>query len=245
MLAAHLERASYDVVCLQEVQTHGYRRLLVEAAASYRCAAYVPHVHAPRGGLLSLTRPEIVRSEFTLFRARDLHAAPMLMDWLLYKGVLLTEVRCGGQRVVVLNTHLNANYSGDWGRHNRYAQVEQRQLAQLAEIVAAQPRDTIVVAAGDFNIPRASWLYEELLAASGLADPLAGDKRPTYRALPGLPVRYAQAIDFALLRAPELPALSVTSALCFTEPSQSSNGPALFLSDHVGVELRISWEEKG
>jgi hypothetical protein len=101
------------------------------------------------------------------------------MDWLLYKGVLLIELSCGPRSVVVLNTHLNANYSGDWRRENRYAQVEQRQLAQLAEVVAEQPADALVLVAGDFNIPRGGWLYDELLAAAGLHDPLASDRRAT------------------------------------------------------------------
>jgi len=45
-----------QVVCLQEVQSHAYRRLLARACASYPHAAYAPFVHAPKGGLLTLTR---------------------------------------------------------------------------------------------------------------------------------------------------------------------------------------------
>ena len=46
-----------------------------------------------------------------------------------------------GVPIVVLNTHLNANYSGDWRPTNRYTHNEREQLRQLAEIVAAcRPR---------------------------------------------------------------------------------------------------------
>ena len=102
-------------------------------------------------------------------------------------------------------------------------------------------RWTLVVAAGDFNFPRGSWLYDEFLAASGMIDPLAGDARPTVRAFPGVPARYAQPIDFALVRAPALPGLRIASELRFVEQVRFSGRPR-FLSDHVGVELRVGWD---
>jgi endonuclease/exonuclease/phosphatase family metal-dependent hydrolase len=241
-LAALLERSAYDVVCLQEVQLNAYRRLLTAATPGFRSEAFAPHLHAPRGGLLTLSRPLIVGSRFIPYRDRDIPSAPAVMDWLLSKGVLLTEVHCGQLSVVVLNTHLNANYSGDWAPQNRYAQVERRQLAQLAAVVAEQPADALVVACGDLNIPRGSWLYDALLAEAGLTDPLAGDSRPTYRVMRGLPGRYSQPIDFALTRAPALPGLSLSADLRFAEPMPVQGGPPLYLSDHAGVELCVSWE---
>jgi len=75
-----------------------------------------------------------------------------------------------------------------------------------------------------------------------MTDPLAGDARPTVRALPGIPARYAQAIDFAFVRAPTLAGLQVASELRFAEQVLFSGRPR-FLSDHVGVELRVAWDE--
>lgn len=240
-LAEAIEGDGYDVVCLQEVQTHAYRSLLIEATPSYPAAAHAPHLHAPRGGLLTLARATLEHRQFVLYRDRDISGAPAVMDWLLYKGVMLTRLRCGDLPVSVLNTHLNANYSGDWGRGNRYAEVERRQLLQLAELAAAEPAGALVVVAGDFNIPRGSWLYEEFLAAGGLSDPLAGDRRPTYRPLPGLPARYLHPIDFAFVRAPALPALQISADLRFARPVAAMRGAEIFVSDHLGVELRVSW----
>ncbi len=65
--------------------------------------------------------------------------------------------------IVVLNTHLSANYSVNWDTGNHYARIEHSQLQQLAGIVRAQPPEALVVAAGDFNIPRGSWLYNDFL----------------------------------------------------------------------------------
>lgn len=243
-LAAQLDGSSYDAVCLQEVQFHPYRELLAAGTPSFPTAIYAPHLHAPRGGLLTLTRPRVVRNQFVPFNDRSIVTPLALMDWLLRKGVLVTELRCDGLPVVVLNTHLNANYSGDWSRGNRYAEVERRQLAQLAALAAAQPAEALVIVAGDFNIPRGGWLHEAVLAEGGLRDPLAADLRPTYRIFHGLPEHYAQAVDFALLRAPAGLEVEVTSELRFEERVRGADGAARYLSDHMAVELRVAWPER-
>jgi endonuclease/exonuclease/phosphatase family metal-dependent hydrolase len=241
-LAHQLGQGGYDVVCLQEVQSHAYRTLLADACGPrYPHSASARFVHAPKGGLLTLSRLPVEGQAFTLFAERRVVSPPALMDWALHKGVLLARVSAAGVPVVVLSTHLSANYSASWEVQNPYARVQRLQLAQLAAIVQAQPAEAIVVACGDFNIPRGGWLYDEFLAASGLADPLAGDMRPTQRMPPGVPARLAMPIDFALLRVPPLPGLRVSSALRFDQRLPIDGARPDFLSDHLGVELRVAW----
>lgn len=241
-LARELNQLDTDVVCLQEVQSHTYRKLLIAACTSYPANTYAPFVHAPKGGLLTLARPPIFDARFTLYRSRAIPTPPALMDWVLHKGVLSARFVQAGAPIVVLNTHLNANYSGDWRPANRYTRNEREQLRQLAEIVVAQPPEALVVVTGDFNIPRGSWLYDEFLAASSMIDPLAADMRATYRLPPGIPAQYALPIDFALVRAPQLPGLQIESNLRFGDKTPFVTGRPGFVSDHLGVELRISWD---
>jgi endonuclease/exonuclease/phosphatase family metal-dependent hydrolase len=243
-LARELDRRDAMVVCLQEVQTHFYRRLLIQACSCYPANVYAPFVHAPKGGLLTLARLPLRRSTFTLFRERGLWHTPAVTDWLLHKGILQAHLMFDGLPIAVFNTHLTANYSGNWSAENRYARTEREQLRQLAGLVAAQPPDTLVLVAGDFNIPRGSWLYDEFMAASGLTDPLAGDTRPTLRVPLGVPARYALPIDFALFRAPDLPGLQVSSNLCFREKLALIDGRQGYLSDHYGIELRLTWDDR-
>src|SRR6185503_12522110 len=79
-LARELDNRAADVVCLQEVQMHAYRRLLTQA--------------------------------FTRYPDRGRWYTPALADWMLHKGVLRTSMAVGGLPVIVLNTHLSANYRG-------------------------------------------------------------------------------------------------------------------------------------
>ena len=241
-LSEELNRREYSVVCLQEAQANIYRKLLIDACTQYPVQVYEPFYHAPKGGLLTLARLPIEQREFTLYRAREIVSPLAAMDLLLHKGVLLARTAVDRVPIVVLNTHLSANYSVNWHPNNRYARVEHSQLRQLAEIVRTQPAEALVIAAGDFNIPRGSWLYDDFLEQSGMIDPLAGDVRPTHRMPPGIPARLAQPIDFALLRLPSLPGLTIQSDLCFDQQLPLAGARRGYLSDHYGLELQIAWD---
>jgi endonuclease/exonuclease/phosphatase family metal-dependent hydrolase len=240
LLAQTLNAENVSAVCLQEVQSNRYRRQLLREASRYPYHAYEPFVHAPKGGLLTLTRVPILDSEFVLYSERGLWYTPALTDWILHKGILLTRMNCGDLPVVLINTHLTANYTGDWSRRNPFARHEHNQLQQLAALVRALPPENLVLVCGDFNIPRGSWLYEAFLEESGLCDPRAGDMQPTLRPPRAMPARYAAPIDYALVRAPALPTLKMTSRLRYEErvPHQ---GREQYLSDHSAVELTLMW----
>src|SRR5262245_53251214 len=69
-LARELDRRAADVVCLQEVQMHSYRRLLTRACTCYPANAYEPFTYAPKGGLLTLARQPISGTAFSLYPDR-------------------------------------------------------------------------------------------------------------------------------------------------------------------------------
>ncbi|MBI5666529.1 MAG: endonuclease/exonuclease/phosphatase family protein [Chloroflexi bacterium] len=240
-LAEELNRAAYDIVCLQEVQTHRYRRLFADQCRSaYPHQAYQPFIHAPMGGLLTLARQPLEATQFTLYRERGLWYTPAVTDWILHKGILATRWQAEDVPVVILNTHLTANYTGDWSRNNPFARQEQGELMQLAEAVQAQPTAALVIACGDFNVPRGSWLYESFLAATGMTDPLAGDTRPTFRPHRGMGARYAAPIDFTFVRVPAGRVFTLDSELRYQDRVHGSR--PRHLSDHNAVELRVKWE---
>src|SRR5258706_411019 len=216
-LAHELNSDPVHVVCFQEVQSHIYRRLLLRACTLYFASAFYPFIHAPKGGLLTLSQLPVESMKFIMYHARGLWYTPAVTDWILHKGILCTQVTLNGQTFYVLNTHLNANYRGNWQAYNHYTQQEHLQLRQLASIVRKLPMQAVIVVAGDFNIPRGSWLYDEFLQESGLTDPLAGDTRPTFRLPPGMPRRYAHPIDFTFVRTPPLAGLEVHNNLRFQE----------------------------
>jgi endonuclease/exonuclease/phosphatase family metal-dependent hydrolase len=142
--------------------------------------------------------------------------------------------------MVIINTHILANYVGDWHRNGMYARYEEKQLKQLARTVKSQPSDAVVIVVGDFNIPRGSRLYRDLLENSGLTDPLAGDLRPTLRVPRGIPSHYALPIDYALVRLPEATPFNVHCDISLTNKYKIHNRRHDYLSDHNAVEIHLS-----
>lgn len=240
-LARILNHENLSAVCLQEVQANTYCKQLTRDCIRYPFQAYQPFVHAPKGGLLTLSQRPIDRVEYFLYRERGLWYTPAIFDWLLHKGILVSQLKADDMPVVVINTHLTANYTGIWSERNLYAQHEHRQLLQLAELVQAQPKEALVLVCGDFNIPRGSWLYDSFLEASGLTDPLAGNLQPTIRPRRMMPSRYFMSIDYALIRVPAGLELTVESRLRFEEKVYDE-GRHLLLSDHYAVELMLHWD---
>jgi endonuclease/exonuclease/phosphatase (EEP) superfamily protein YafD len=140
---------------------------------------------------------------------------------------------------VIINTHILANFAGDWERRGIYARVEEMQLRQLAETVRSQPVDSIIFVAGDFNVPRGSRLYQDFLLHSGLTDLLAGDTRPTLRLPLGAPSRFALPIDYVFVRIPDRQSFDIHCDLCFSDKHWISNRHQGYLSDHLGIETPI------
>jgi endonuclease/exonuclease/phosphatase family metal-dependent hydrolase len=235
-----LDGAGHDIICLQEVQFSGFLPLLRRSFASFPHLIYQPYWHAPKGGLVTLSRWPVERVDFIPFREHGpWWYTPALADWLLHKGMLVTRIVVGGTPVVVVNTHLLANYSGDWSPGNRFARHQREQLQRLVEVVNGVDRRLPLVIAGDFNVPRGAWLYDEFLHATALRDVLAGDDRPTFRQAMLMPGRYARPIDFVFVRPPAGSEIIASARLVFQEKTRLVTGRVDYLSDHYGVEAVI------
>ena len=236
-LAHHLEQSSLQIVCLQEVQLAMYQNLLFQACVSYPFQAYEPHLHCPKGGLVTLSRAPLATQHFETYAEQGRWYLPTAMDRFLRKGMLISSFQWGNVPVVVINTHILANYSGDWERKGVYARMQEKQLRQLADTVAAQPSHSLVAVVGDFNLPRGSQLYHNFLQQTGLTDALAGDPRPTHRPPPGVPAQYSLPIDFVFTRIPSSLSLQVTGDLRFSNKLDLTDRHHDYLSDHNAIEV--------
>ncbi len=244
-LARELEQSPYQVVCLQEIQLHKYQKMLVEDCTSYPYAQFEPYVHCPKGGLLTLSRTPVTSTSFEPYTERGLWFTPMVLDRLFFKGMLITRLTWKKIPIVIINTHLLANFAGDWERRGMYARVEEKQLRQVAETVQAQPTDSVIIVAGDFNIPRGSVLYKDFLIHSGLTDLLADDTRPTLRVPFGAVSHFPLAVDYVFVRIPEKYSFKIDCDLCFTKKCLMDDRRQLYLSDHYGVEIFMTATSKG
>lgn len=242
-LAAELERLGPTIICLQEIQQNVYIPLLRRYLQHYPQFAYQWGGLAPKGGLLTALHSSCPpgESEFHPFPNRGRMLGIGFADWALQKGILTTQVEFEGQQIVVFNTHLHANYAGNWQPKNSLAQVQRDQVQFLAELARAQPAEAVVIVCGDFNFPRQTFLYDEMIASSGLTDPLAQDERPTYRPFPLVPSRWAVSLDFVLYRAPAREEFAACGDIIPVEDTAARLPFRRFLTDHRALTLDLSW----
>jgi endonuclease/exonuclease/phosphatase family metal-dependent hydrolase len=242
-IAAEVTTLAPSVLCLQEIQQNAYLALLQRELPGYAYLAYFRNRFAPQGGLFtaSLSSCPITSSEFYPFPNRGAWFSLGFADRALHKGVLGVNLAIQGQPVIVLNTHLQANYAGDWRPTNRQASIQLEQAQTLAELARGQPADAWVFLCGDFNFPRQSLAYQQLLAQSGLTDPLAGDPRPTYQPLPLVPAKWSLALDYALYRAPggEGGGAEVRADILPIVNTKARRPAQRFLTDHHALRLSI------
>lgn len=244
-IGRELNRPELDVLCLQEVFSLRSARLLRDALTEFPYAAYERLGWAPKGGLLTVSRWPITRRQFTVYRRRGRWYTIALADHLIGKGLLLTTITTPAAAVVVVNTHLLANYDEDWSPRNDYARQQRTELAQLAHAVQQIDASVPVVVAGDLNVPRDSWLYDGFVRATGLENVLEGASQasPQPRDVTGR--RVPALVDYILARRPPGAELRTAAGFIFQQPIQLVDGRRDYLSDHLGIEASITGAVRG
>lgn len=237
-----LNHSPAQVLCLQEIQQNAYVALLTRGLRDYSHHAYERNRFAPKGGLYTAARVNLIESKFIPYQNRGRMLSLGVADWALNKGVLISQVESSAQRIIIMNTHLHANYLGNWEKSDSFAQIQRDQVLHLADIVNAQPADALVIVCGDFNFPRGTFLYDELLNAAQLHDPLANDPRPTYRPFRIVPARkWAIPIDFVLVRMPDWKNLALEADVKHIQDSARLLPAQRFLTDHNALTLNVTW----
>ena len=228
-LAEVLAAGDYDVVCLQELwlpPSLNLIRSLTKKAFPY--AAHGTRLPTVAGGLLTLSRIPLVGHRYQGLAAPE----KWRKDLLLRHGVLVTRFALDGEFFTVVNTHLSANREADWSRAAPFTRVQRAELSRLARVVRRIDSGEPVIAVGDFNVPRDSWLFEGFEADSGLRDAFDGDAATTFRPVPGWD---GAALDQVLVT----PGLPAKAAVVMQDKVRMGDGRGRFLSDHYGVAATI------
>jgi endonuclease/exonuclease/phosphatase family metal-dependent hydrolase len=241
ILASELNQREDTVICLQEIQQDVYIPVLRKRLSQFPNQSFKQNIFAPMGGLVTASRLPFSKAEFLPFPNRGKLLSIGFADYALQKGVMVTHLVVDGQLVVVMNTHIHANYMGKWAKENKLAQIQSDQVTYLAEQASAQSRDALVIICGDFNFPRNTFLYDELAQASGFTDPLRDDPRPTYRAVSFLASKWSVTLDFIFYRKPDNIDMKISADILPIENTKGSSSFTRFLSDHCALYFYANW----
>jgi sphingomyelin phosphodiesterase 2 len=233
VIGAALDAGDADVACLQEIFTWRHVRLLSRWMRSFKHVSVRPRLLGPAGGLVTFSRLPVAGTVYRGFGA--VPEAPGISKVVRYqarqKGALVT--RLAQPRLCVVNTHPVANWDGDWSTGNRFYPLHHAQLDALAQLVRGVGRPAVLC--GDFNIPRDSFLFDEFMTGTGLADAFKGSCPVTFHAEFLPPDRKSRCIDF-ILTTDGVGAEAAT--VIFAEKEQLPGGPG-YVSDHVGLRASL------
>ena len=228
-LAEVLADSDFDVVCLQELSLPPSFALIRKLTRkSFPYAAHGTRLPTVAGGLLTISRVPLVGHRYQVVAG----PAKWRKDVVMRRGVLLARFAIDGEFFTVANTHLSPNHETDWSKAAPFTRVQQAELARLAKAVRRIDSGEPVIAVGDFNVPRDSWLFEGFQAASGLRDAFDGDAATTFRPVPGWD---GAALDQVLVT----PGLAAEAEVVLQEKVRMGDGRERFLSDHYGVAATV------
>ena len=238
-LTAELNKLAPTVICLQEIQQNAYLALLEHSLTGYSQHAFFRNRLAPKGGLFIASTPAgmMKKNEFYPYPNQGRPLSIGFSDWALNKGVLLVSLQVQKYSIIVMNTHLQANYLGDWRLSNHQTQIQLDQVKFLVELIHAQKKDAWVIVCGDFNFPRQAPAYQQMSLQSGLTDAFADDPRPTYLPFPLVSAKWRTSLDYIFYRAPAGEDADVTADIIPIVNSTAKMPLQRFLTDHHALSL--------
>jgi endonuclease/exonuclease/phosphatase family metal-dependent hydrolase len=241
-MAEIVNRLEPTVLCLQEIQHNVYLEPLMHGLPAYSNYIYRRNLIAPKGGLFTAVMPtcRVVRSTFLPYPNQGHPVSIGFSDWALNKGAYLVELEAGERRVIVLNTHLQANYLADWRPSNSQTRIQLDQVGYLAQLVHAQAQEAWVIACGDFNFPRHTSAYQELISQSGLVDTFVNDPRPTYQPFPLVSKSWQTSLDYILYRCPAGDPATITGEIIPIVNTTARWPFHRFLTDHHALLLQMT-----
>ena len=236
-IAPHIADRDADFVCLQEVVYRANASLLARSLNGYGTPAARRFGIWCVGGLVTISRKPALGWRYDVFDRRGLWMTISAADRLLRKGFLTTYHKIGDVDVTVVNTHLLANYDQDWSAGNRFLAHQIDELAQLSRALQKVDRRSLLIVAGDFNVPAASEALDGFVAASELTSVFGDAPRgSTLRSSPRIkPV----AIDHIFYRPPADRSVEVTAETAFEDAIEITPGVMGFASDHVAVQATL------
>ncbi len=239
-IAREIERLELDVVGLQEVWTNEARAQLI---AETRGAGYVHTWHRPgdaRGGsgLMFLSREPLGDVRFEPFWLAGLPQRIHHGDYWGGKGFATARLTTPGGPVLVINTHLQAQYTPD--PVDEYRGIRTAQGIQIAGSVARRPEP--VVALGDFNMREGNPDHAVLLGLSQFTDPAVALDNPQDTILAPHPYRGAghsggERIDYAFCRPGTQTGARPLKIERVFDGTFEVAGEAATFSDHAGLCL--------
>ena len=151
----------------------------------------------------------------------------------------MVNLEVDGRCFVGMKVGVHANDLGVWRLSNRETPMQLDQVNYVVELMHAQPKDAWVIVCGDFNFPRQSPAYQQMISQCGRLDARSRDPRPTYLPFPLVSVKWLTSPDYFFYSIPAGEVLNVSAEMIQVVNSSAQRPFQRFLTDHQALRLNI------
>ncbi len=161
-IANIINKENLDIINFQEVIFYRHLRHLREFLPSFPYVVYKPSLLGPRAGLVTFSRLPLEMVRFQRFRKNGDFYNLSVIHMLAQRGMLISQLTSNTD-ITVINTHFSSNMSNQWVKENHYTKVLRLQIKELGRLIRSNEGKFYLIG-GDFNIPKKSGLYSDLIA---------------------------------------------------------------------------------
>lgn len=241
IIAAELERSTFDVVFFQEIFTHHRVSLFKKWLPSYPYCVFKKSFVGPLGGLVIFSKLPITFDSYSKYPIPKKVKAPWYTR-LSRNGLLIAHFR--DIPLTLMTTHLTSERHHHLTPQNKYYKLISSQAFIAARTIreyAKGSRDVIL--AGDFNIAKDTELYHAMITKARVKDISERETIPTYfhdRIDAKYNALASDRIDHIFISNTNRHT-SVASRVMhlFNEKFRLHNKKESYLSDHIGLGCKI------
>ena len=234
-----LKSENPDIITLQEVHTYFVLNIL-KKKLNYPYVSYKRYLYGPKGGLVTFSKFPIERLTYIDYKKRGSFLNSSFIAHVIRNGVLACQLK--DLSLFILNAHATPNLDHDDSKNNRFIKYIEAQLEQISDLVNKMcKKNTNVVLAGDLNVAKNSYSYNNFLKTSKLDDVFGNFNAPTQHQEYLPKNKKVRRIDYIFARSLDSKPKILSKEHLFSEKYILENGRKCYLSDHIGLKATISF----
>lgn len=226
-----------DVIALQEVYTYAQLMIFKKLLKAYPYITFEPFILGPKGGCVIFSKVKMKKEKFILFEKKGGWFDKSIIWHLLRNGILVT--RLSEYPIYIFNTHLTANLDFDWSKENKYTPYIVAQLQQMKEVISSYGKNSIVIAAGDYNTDKKSPLYQNFMQSADVRDVLHSSHIASYNAAFMPDGKNPPSVDYIFVYDKERKMDISSAEYIYDKKVAFENGQNQYVSDHYAIHTKL------
>lgn len=235
-IANIINKEDLDIINFQEVIFYRHLRYLKKLLPGFPYIIYKPSLLGPQAGLVTFSRFPLKMVRFQRFKKNGDFYNLSVIHMLAQRGMLISQLT-NNTDITIINTHFSSNMSNQWVTENHYTKVLRLQVKELGQLIQSN-KEKLYLISGDFNIPKTSSLYPNLIAEN-LVDLFKDTDKATHLGDLFFDNTSHLQVDYIFVSHSSRIQVAVSSRKFLFDQKIAFGSQKEYLSDHVGLATCI------